>query len=769
MIMCSRCHKRPAVVFLSPTGNIKESRGLCLVCARELGIKPVNDLLDKMGITDDQVEEMESELSDLMRENPEANEEENENALSGFVPGGAATVPMLQNVFPGSSSEQVQNGEPAKRFPRERHKTKRKHLNAYCTNLTAKARAGEIDAIIGREKEIARVIQILSRRTKNNPCLIGEPGVGKTAVAEGLALRIAQGRVPAVLRKKEIHLLDLTALVAGTQFRGQFESRIKGLLDEVKAEGNIILFIDEVHNLVGTGDAEGSMNAANILKPALSRGEIQVIGATTFEEYRKYIEKDAALERRFQPVKIAEPSLADTEKILNGIKQYYESFHRVRVPAPIVKKIVTLSERYISDRFLPDKAIDLLDESCACAALRNKPRAEYDDIKDRLEKLHAEEEEMTAPEEVPDYERLAEIRMDISKLSQKEKALAPAALNTAVEERDVARVIELWTGIPASRIQENELKKLANLEDVLNSRVIGQKEAVAALAAAIRRSRVQISPRRRPASFIFVGPTGVGKTELVKVLAREMFDTPDSLIRLDMSEFMEKHSVSRIIGSPPGYVGYDEAGQLTEKVRRRPYSVILLDEIEKAHPDVMNILLQILDEGHITDAHGRNVNFENTILVMTSNAGSERKEGALGFARSETDVTREKALKALSDFLRPEFLSRVDEIIVFRQLNEDDFEKIAHLMLDEYVGTLKERGILLTYDEKATRWLAHNSVGKKSGARDLRNLIRRQVEDKIASLIVENSDSPLSAVSITADEKAGIRLGWLKEPVRVKT
>ncbi len=537
----------------------------------------------------------------------------------------------------------------------------------------------------------------------------------------------------------------------------------------MKAEGNIILFIDEVHNLVGTGDAEGSMNAANILKPALSRGEIQVIGATTFEEYRKYIEKDAALERRFQPVKIAEPSLADTEKILNGIKQYYESFHRVRVPAPIVKKIVTLSERYISDRFLPDKAIDLLDESCACAALRNKPRAEYDDIKDRLEKMHAEEEEMTAPEEVPDYERLAEIRMDISKLSQKEKALAPAALNTAVEERDVARVIELWTGIPASRIQENELKKLANLEDVLNSRVIGQKEAVAALAAAIRRSRVQISPRRRPASFIFVGPTGVGKTELVKVLAREMFDTPDSLIRLDMSEFMEKHSVSRIIGSPPGYVGYDEAGQLTEKVRRRPYSVILLDEIEKAHPDVMNILLQILDEGHITDAHGRNVNFENTILVMTSNAGSERKEGALGFARSETDVTREKALKALSDFLRPEFLSRVDEIIVFRQLNEDDFEKIAHLMLDEYVGTLKERGILLTYDEKATRWLAHNSVGKKSGARDLRNLIRRQVEDKIASLIVENSDSPLSAVSITADEKAGIRLGWLKEPVRVKT
>ncbi len=760
--MCSRCHKRPAVVFLSPTGNIKESRGLCLVCAKELGIKPVNDLLDKMGITDDQVEAMESELSDLMHENTDNNGED--NALSGFVPGGAATLPIIQSFFPGGSSspEQVQNGESSHRYPREKHKTKRRHLNAYCTNLTAKARAGAIDAVIGREKEIERVIQILSRRTKNNPCLIGEPGVGKTAVAEGLALRIASGNVPVGLRRKEIHLLDLTALVAGTQFRGQFESRIKGLLDEIKAEGNIILFIDEVHNLVGTGDAEGSMNAANILKPALSRGEIQVIGATTFEEYRKYIEKDAALERRFQPVKIAEPSLADTEKILNGIKPYYESFHRVHVPAPVVKKIVTLSERYINDRFLPDKAIDLLDESCACAALRNKPMAKFDDVKDRLETLNAEEEEMTAPGVDPDYEKLAEIRMGISKLSRQEKELAPAALNSSVEERDVARVIELWTGIPASRIQEGELKKLANLENVLNSRVIGQKEAVSALAAAIRRTRVQISPRRRPASFIFVGPTGVGKTELVKVLSQELFDSPETLIRLDMSEFMEKHSVSRIIGSPPGYVGYDEAGQVTEKVRRRPYSVLLFDEIEKAHPDVMNILLQILDEGHITDAHGRNVNFENTVIVMTSNAGSDRKEGTLGFARNDADVTRERALKALSDFLRPEFLSRVDEIIVFRRLEEDDFEKIAHLMLNEYVGSLKERGILLTYDEKATRWLAKHSIGGKSGARDLRNLIRREVEDKIASLIVENSDSQLSAISITADAKTGIRLGWLK-------
>ena len=767
MMMCSRCHKRPAVVFVSPTGNMKESRGLCLICAKELGIKPVNDILEKMGITDDQVENMEAELTDLMNQNPDGGESDDnsdENALNGFVPGGAATMPFLQNIFPGSANlpEQIQNGEAAKKAqPKEKHKTKRKHLDAYCTNLTAKARAHEIDTIVGREKEIERVIQILSRRTKNNPCLIGEPGVGKTAVAEGLALRIADGNVPASLKKKEIHLLDLTALVAGTQFRGQFESRIKGLLDEVKIEGNIILFIDEVHNLVGTGDAEGSMNAANILKPALSRGEIQVIGATTFSEYRRYIEKDAALERRFQPVTIAEPSIQDAVQILMGIKTYYESFHRVRVPDAIVRKVVTLSERYINDRFLPDKAIDLLDESCACAELRNRQMAEYDEVRGQLEDLRGEEEEMTAAGAEPDYEKLAEIRMDVSKLSEKEKQLAPLALGAEVEEKDVARVIELWTGIPASRIQEGELKKLASLEDVLNSKVIGQKEAVAAVSAAIRRSRVQISPRRRPASFIFVGPTGVGKTELVKVLSRELFDTPETLIRLDMSEFMEKHSVSRIIGSPPGYVGYDEAGQVTEKVRRRPYSVLLFDEIEKAHPDVMNILLQILDEGHITDAHGRNVNFENTVIVMTSNAGSDKKEGALGFARTESDMSREKALKALSDFLRPEFLSRVDEVIVFRMLNADDYEKIAHLMLDEYVGTLGERGIRLVYDERATRWLAEHSVGGKSGARDLRNLIRRQVEDKIASLIVENADEPIAGISISADEE-GIRLNCLK-------
>ena len=767
--MCSNCHKRPAVVFLSPTGDIKESRGLCLVCAKKLGIKPVNDLLDKMGITDDQMEAMESELNEMMNEKQDDNQDENsdpdENALSGFIPGGAATMPFLQNIFPGSggeekSPEQVQNGD--KKSQKEKHKTKRKHLDSYCTNLTAKAKAGEIDAIIGREKEISRVIQILSRRTKNNPCLIGEPGVGKTAVAEGLAIRIANGDVPFSLKKKEIHLLDLTALVAGTQFRGQFESRIKGLLDEVKAEGNVILFIDEVHNLVGTGDAEGSMNAANILKPAHSRGEIQVIGATTFAEYRKYIEKDAALERRFQPVTIAEPSISDSVRILDGIKPYYENFHRVHVSEKIVGRIVTLSERYINDRFLPDKAIDLLDESCACAALRNKSMEEYDNVRERLDNLHSEEDTLTADGAEPDYEKLAEIRVDLSKLGEKEKELAPAALGAQVEESDVARVIELWTGIPASRVQENELKKLANLEETLNGKIIGQQEAVAAVAAAIRRSRVQLSPRRRPASFIFVGPTGVGKTELAKVLARELFDTPETLIRLDMSEYMEKYSVSRIIGSPPGYVGYDEAGQLTEKVRRRPYSVLLFDEIEKAHPDVMNILLQILDEGHITDAHGRNVNFENTVIIMTSNAGSENRENALGFARSQADASREKAMKALSEFLRPEFLSRVDETVVFRQLDESDFEKIAHLMLDEYVSTLQEHSIKLIYDEKATVWLAKHAVGGKSGARDLRNLIRRQVEDKIASLIVDNHNEMISGISVTAEEESGIRMDYLK-------
>lgn len=751
MMMCSRCHKRPAVVFISPTVNAKESQGLCLVCAKELGIKPVNDLMEKMGITEEQMEAMESELGGLMNTEEGSGED-------GFVPGGAATFPFLQNIFsdltnPQGGKENTTPKEPPKREKREKPKTKRKALDTYCTDLTARARKGEIDRIIGRDKEISRVVQILSRRTKNNPCLIGEPGVGKTAVAEGLALRIAAGEVPSRLKSKEIHLLDLTALVAGTQFRGQFESRIKSLVDEVKAEGNIILFIDEVHNLVGTGDAEGSMNAANILKPALSRGEIQVIGATTFVEYRKYIEKDAALERRFQPVTIAEPSVGETVDMLDGIKSYYESYHRVRVPEALVRRTVVLSERYITDRFLPDKAIDLLDEACACAALRNIPMAEYDKATAELERMRQDEEDMTNDGAEIDYEELAKLRYSISQLDQKVKELAPAALGAEVEETDLAKVIELWTGIPASRVQENELKKLGDIEGVLNSKIIGQKEAVAAISAAIRRSRVQISPRRRPASFIFVGPTGVGKTELVKVLSQELFDSPETLIRLDMSEFMEKHSVSRIIGSPPGYVGYDEAGQVTEKVRRRPYSVLLFDEIEKAHPDVMNILLQILDEGRITDAHGRTVNFENTVIVMTSNAGSEKKEGALGFARNEADVTKEKAMKALSDFLRPEFLSRVDEVIVFRQLTLEDFKDIAALMLNEYVGSLQERGIKFVYDERATKWLAEHAIGGKSGARDLRNLIRRKVEDQIASLLVDRYDEQIFGLALTAEEE----------------
>ncbi len=758
MMMCTRCKKRPAVVFVSGSTDAQQSQGYCLVCAKELGIKPVNDLMEKMGITEEMMESMESELSSLMSMDgammPIDDDDENGDE-NGFTQGGAATFPFLKNIFQGANGEETtkeqEETDTSSRKTDDKKKKKRKYLNMYCTNLTGKAKNGELDAIIGRDNEIARVIQILSRRTKNNPCLIGEPGVGKTAIAEGLSIRIAQGNVPARLKKKEIHLLDLTALVAGTQFRGQFESRIKGLVDEVKADGNIILFIDEVHNLVGTGDAEGSMNAANILKPALSRGEIQVIGATTFTEYRKYIEKDTALERRFQPVTVVEPSVEDTIHVLLGIKSYYENYHRVQLSDDIIKRAVVLSERYITDRFLPDKAIDLMDESCACAALRNAPMAEYDTAKFELEKLREQEEEMTADGAEPDYEKLAETRCEIARLEEKTKSLEQDALHSSVTEEDLAHVIELWTGIPASRIQESELKKLADLENKLNSKVIGQNEAVEAVAAAIRRSKVQISPRRRPASFIFVGPTGVGKTELVKVLSHELFDTPDALIRLDMSEFMEKHSVSRIIGSPPGYVGYDEAGHMTEKVRRKPYSVILFDEIEKAHPDVMNILLQILDEGKITDAHGRVVNFENTIIVMTSNAGSERKESALGFAKNAVDVTRDKTMKALSEFLRPEFLSRVDEIIIFHELTATDFQAIARLMIEEYVESLKERSITLKYDDAVLSWLADHAIGGKSGARDLRNLIRKKVEDQIAALLVTHYDQQVTGIVLTVE------------------
>ncbi len=766
-VVCSRCKKRPAVIFISKIIDGKTvPEGLCLQCAMEMNIGPIKQMMDSMGITEEDVDALSEQFSDMF---PDSDDEE-----GGFEAGGSPTVPFLQGLLgdlqnglqnglmnmkppveksePESVQSAAPSGEKLTRKQRKAAAKKRKFLTLYCTDLTARARDGKIDNIIGRNKEIERVVQILCRRSKNNPCLIGEPGVGKTAIAEGLALKIARGEVPARLADKEIHLLDLTALVAGTQFRGQFESRIKNLVDEVKANGNIILFIDEVHNLVGTGDAEGSMNAANILKPALSRGEIQVIGATTFTEYRKNIEKDAALERRFQPVKVEEPSIEDATEILLGIKSYYENYHRVRISDALIRRIVVLSERYITDRFLPDKAIDLLDEACTCANLRNKAISDYQLNEQRLEDLKLDEEDLYAQTENVDYEAIANIKSEIVKCEDEQKQLAEKASDNAVKEEDIAKVIELWTGIPASKVIESDLKRLANLEATLKERIIGQDEAVEAIAAAIRRSRVQISPRRRPASFIFVGPTGVGKTELVKQIAKELFNTPETLIRLDMSEFMEKHSVSRIIGSPPGYVGYDEAGQLTEKVRRKPYSVILFDEIEKAHPDVMNILLQILDEGRITDAQGRTVNFENTIIVMTSNAGSEQKNGALGFGKDKGEATRERITKALSDFLRPEFLGRVDEIAVFNSLTEDDYKKISVLLLNELRDSLKEKPIKLTWTDAVPAYLAKKAVGGKRGARDLRNIIRKEIEDKIASIIIDNYEENVSAISIEEND-----------------
>ncbi len=752
-MICSRCKKRPAVVFITRMeGDKTVNDGLCLTCAKELGIKPVGDLLDKFGITEDDMEQMDQQIGELMSLNGEEGEDEN------FEPGGAATFPFLQNLFGdmGKAGTPAKDKEGNKADAEQKKKEKkRKFLSLYCTDLTKKAREGGIDRIIGRDREIYRVVQILSRRTKNNPCLIGEPGVGKTAIAEGLALRIAAGNVPPRLLEKEIHLLDLTALVAGTQFRGQFESRIKGLVDEVKAEGNIILFIDEVHNLVGTGDAEGSMSAANILKPALSRGEIQVIGATTFNEYRKHIEKDAALERRFQPVTVEEPSVDDTVAMLSGVKSYYESYHGVRVSEGLVRRAVVLSERYITDRFLPDKAIDLLDEACAAAALKNSSADRYAELQRRAQTLKQDEEGEMSQENI-DYEKLANTRAELLKVEQEAEELRPAATEAPVTEEDLAKVIELWTGIPASKVQESELSKLAKMEERIREKIIGQDEAVELVSAAIRRSRVQISPRRRPASFIFVGPTGVGKTELVKVLAAELFDTPETLIRLDMSEFMEKHAVSRIIGSPPGYVGYDEAGQLTEKVRRKPYSVLLFDEIEKAHPDVLNILLQILDEGRVTDAHGRVVNFENTVIVMTSNAGSQFRENLMGFGKSDAEASRDKATKALGEFLRPEFISRVDEIVYFRPLKREDYSRIADLMLKELVQPLAERDIAFSWTSEAAAALAAKAFGGKRGARDLRGAVRREVEDKIAALIVEHCDAPLRTIAVSADEAGAL-------------
>lgn len=759
MKLCSKCKKRPAVVFMSDMSNPNaEPNGLCLVCAKELGIKPVDDMLKRMNISDEDIEQMSEQFMDLMA----FDEDADDAALNDetFDLGTAPAMPFFNKLFGNlggmNTEKSVDNDTDKKEKPEGKEKSKkkrRKFMEQYCTNLTEKARSGQIDVIIGRDKELYRTIQILSRRTKNNPCLIGEPGVGKTAIAEGLAFKIANGTAPARLLDKEIFLLDLTSLVAGTQFRGQFESRVKGLITEVKEAGNIILFIDEIHNLVGAGDsAEGSMNAANILKPALSRGEIQVIGATTFKEYRKYIEKDAALERRFQPVTIEEPSIAEAEEILLGVKSYYEGFHNVVIPESIVKKAVILSERYVTDRYLPDKAIDLLDEACACASLENKAIDELYVANKKVAEYSVQLEELEADVENPDYEKQALVKAELEKYKTKAEALYLPASDNTVTDMDIAKVIELWTGIPATKVQESDLKKLCELEDKLNERIIGQNEATALVASAVKRSRVKTGNLHRPASFIFVGPTGVGKTQLVKVLSEQLFDTPETLIRLDMSEFMEKHSVSRIIGAPPGYVGYDEAGQLTEKVRRKPYSVVLFDEIEKAHPDVLNVLLQILDDGRITDAQGRTVNFENTIIVMTSNAGSERNENLLGFGKTVADASKEKALKALEGFLRPEFIARVDEIVVFSPLGEDAMAKIAALMLDELRDAMSEKLIEVKYDSKCCEYLAKKCVGGKRGARELRNAIRREIENKIVDIVVENAEGSIKTVTISADK-----------------
>ena len=756
-MICSKCKKRTAVIFVSRVEGEKTTQeGFCIKCATELNIGPIKQMMQNMGITEDDLEAVSEQFGDIM------------DNMDDFQLGGAGTMPFMQNLFGANNPVAQGDNAPAEEIETEeepekedkkgskkkknKHKTKRKFLGSYCTDLTAKAREGKIDRIIGRETEIYRVTQILCRRTKNNPCLIGEPGVGKTAIAEGLALKIASGDVPARIADKEIHLLDLTSLVAGTQFRGQFESRIKGLVDEVKEEGNIILFIDEVHNLVGTGDAEGSMNAANILKPALSRGQIQVIGATTFNEYRKHIEKDAALERRFQPVKVEEPSVADCYKLLLGIKEYYEDFHKVKISDSLVYRAVLLSERYINDRFLPDKAIDLLDEACTCANLRNVAISDYQKLTAKIADLNEREEELlnVTDDNGPDYEAISMLKAEKMAIEKEAANVKIKADDNDVTEEDVAKVINLWTGIPTSKIIENDMRKLSNLESKLKARIIGQDEAVEVLAAAIRRSRVQISAVRKPASFIFVGPTGVGKTELVKQLANELFETPETLIRLDMSEFMEKHSVSRLIGSPPGYVGYDEAGQLTEKVRRKPYSVVLFDEIEKAHPDVLNILLQILDEGKTNDAQGRTVSFENTVIIMTSNAGSHVTENALGFNRDKNQASKDKAMKALKEFLRPEFLGRVDEIVVFNTLGKEELIKISAILIEEFRQPLKDKGIELVLGDGVCEIVAEKSEDGGRGARDIRRTIRKNIEDKVANILIDNAGTLINEITVSA-------------------
>ena len=760
-MVCIRCKKRPAIIFIQrmENGQMKQE-GYCLHCARELHIKPVDDLMKQFGMSEQDMDNMEDRMDSMMEEmgeggNPFAalmkmQDEENGGAgeEDGFTPGGNATFPLSIAGQEGQGGPNgAKNGKAGKKPPR------RKYLDTYCENLTAKARDGRLDDIIGRDREIYRTIQILSRRQKNNPCLIGEAGVGKTAIAEGIAERIARGQVPAQLKDKEIYLLDLTALVAGTQFRGQFEQRVKGLLNEVKQAGNVILFIDEIHTITAAGESEGAMNAGNILKPALSRGEIQVIGATTFSEYRKYIEKDQALERRFQPVRVEEPSIADTIAVMNGVKRYYEAYHHVQVPAGVVQAAVTLSERYITDRYLPDKAIDLLDEACASCNLAHPEISAYLEARKELDALKQEETEMesASTNEAIDYEAVAERKTRIAQLEAELPAKQAAASEIQVTMDDLARVIELWTGIPAVKIRETEYVRLATLEEELKKKVIGQDEAVHLVAQAVKRSRADLAGRRRPASFIFVGPTGVGKTELVKQLAGQLFSGPDPLIRLDMSEYMEKYAVSRMIGSPPGYVGYEEAGQLTEKVRRRPYSVVLFDEIEKAHPDVLNILLQILDEGKINDAQGRTVDFSNTVICMTSNAGSsEQGTGGLGFNKSAGEMTADKTMKALRQFLRPEFLGRVDEVIVFQPLGSETLEKIAALMLEEYRPGMEAKGIAYRYTPAALKALVAQCEGGKFGARDLRRTIRKAVEDEAATRIIDGQLTAGGSLTVDA-------------------
>ena len=746
--ICNRCKKNVAVLFITKVENGQTTNeGLCLKCAKELGIKQVDDIVERMGITDEDLEALNSEMTAIMH--PEEEDDEDE------IGSRTATFPHMNRLF-GNMGGEIMPAEPPKEKKEssgEKPKNAKKHkfLDSYCLNLTKKARENGLDKIIGREVETERVVQILNRRQKNNPCLIGEPGVGKTAIAEGLAQRIVAGDVPFKLRDKEVYLLDLTSLVAGTQFRGQFESRMKSLITEIKACGNIILVIDEVHNLVGAGDAEGSMSAANILKPALSRGEIQVIGATTFAEYRKYIEKDSALERRFQPVTVVEPSIDEAVAIIRGISPYYELFHGVKVSPEIARQAVILSERYITDRFLPDKAIDLLDEACSDLNLRTKSISELAEKRKERDDYDLEVKMITEQAENQDFERLATLRSNILRLDGEIAALEaiPAPMLTV---ENLARVIEMWTKIPASKIQAQEYQQLRTIEENLKKRIIGQDEAVHAVASAIRRNRVGITTKKHPVSFIFVGSTGVGKTELVKCLANELFDSVDSLVRLDMSEYMERHSVSKLIGSPPGYVGYDEAGQLTEKIRRKPYSVILFDELEKAHPDVLNVLLQILDDGRITDAQGRVVNFENTVIVMTSNAGSERKDGSVGFGRSVSEQSKEKAMKALSEFLRPEFINRVDEIVCFNRLSEDNFRGIAKIMLGELKANLDERGIALRWDESIVDYLVKKSYSVTYGARNLRRTIQKDIEDGIAERIIDSFEAPISQVKLTASE-----------------